>query len=50
MKQKIEKATLGLLAKVARATAEREVNSACFLFAYQPEIPRKLENMKKHSK
>lgn len=44
MKDKIEKVILKLVAKEVYSTAEKEANSACMFFAYQPRIPKQLKN------
>ena len=40
---KIKKTSLGIISKVALASARKEVNSACVLFGYQPKMPKDLK-------
>lgn len=44
---KLKKAFLSLAAKGAYSTAKREADSVCVCFAYQPEMPRKVKDLKK---
>lgn len=46
MEKYIKKKSLELLAKIVFSTAEKEANSACFLFGYQPKVPTKLKAQK----
>ena len=44
MKHTVEKKAMEVLAKVVKATAQKEADSACFLFSYQPKLPKQLKN------
>ncbi len=46
MKKILETKALEILSKVAKKTAEKEANSACFAFAYQPKMPDALKKNK----
>lgn len=46
MEKNKKQKTLELLAKVVFSTAEKEANSACFLFGYQPKVPTELKAKK----
>ena len=43
----IKKALLSKVAKSAYETAKTEANSACLCFLYQPEMPKKVKDLKK---
>lgn len=43
MKNKIKRNVLKLVAKAAYNTAEKEANSACMFFSYQPKVPKQLK-------
>lgn len=44
--KKLSDVALKLLAKTAYSNAEKEVNSACMLVAYQPKMPDKVKELK----
>ena len=45
--QKIKKVLLSLAARSAYSTAKIEADSACVCFAYQPEMPQQVKDLKK---
>lgn len=47
MKKDNEKKILQALSKLVMATAEKEADSACFLFSYQPKMPDELKKVKR---
>ena len=46
LKHNVKVKTMEALAKVVKATAQKEEDSACFLFGYQPKVPSGLKNKK----
>ncbi|MBQ5967689.1 MAG: cyclic lactone autoinducer peptide [Clostridiales bacterium] len=40
----------GILAKAAMKTAEKNANSTCHLYFYQPKEPKSLDKLKKFKK
>lgn len=42
MQNKIRKETLKIASKIIYKITEKEANSACLLFSYQPRVPEKL--------
>lgn len=45
--ESIKKTLLTMIAKSAHGTAKAEADSACFCFAYQPEMPKKVKDLSK---
>ena len=47
MNKDAKKKTLEVVARIVMATAVKEADSACLLFAYQPKMPDELKRRKK---
>lgn len=46
----MKKSAYSLLAHASKKVSERNVNSACMWFAFQPTVPESVMKMKKRSK
>ena len=44
---KMKQKTMEIFSKIVKGTAEKEADSACLLFAYQPKMPEQLKKKNK---
>lgn len=47
MKKRAENKAEKILSKIAYRTAKQQVNSVCNVWFYQPEIPKKVKELRK---
>lgn len=45
---KLKNAALSIVAKAAYKSAERSANETCWLFDYQPALPKAVKDLKSH--